>query len=114
VRAGRVAEQVSWKKRRREGIEKTLRSMSEEMRKRTDGSSALSTGSLGHSYASAVKTITAKPHLLRKMPHIRSNSSIDMRFESRINSYATQDLRGDDRYDALIRKRDLHNKTSRK
>lgn len=71
-------EQVA-RERRREGIERKHCEAGAKRWEngRTDGGSTLSTGSLGHSYASAVRTITAKPHQLRKMPHIRPNSSID-------------------------------------
>lgn len=56
----------------REGIEEegcevgAKRQKETWVNERTDGSWALSTGSLGHSYASAVGTIT-KPRLLHKM-----------------------------------------------
>ncbi|CAL1675914.1 unnamed protein product [Lasius platythorax] len=57
---------------------------------------ALSTGSLGHSYASAVGTITAKPHLLHKMLHVRSNTNIGIDTCESANQLFddTQDLRG--------------------
>lgn len=56
---------------------------------------ALSTGSLGHSYASAVGTITAKPCLLHKTLHVRSNTNIDTCEPANQLFDDTQDLRVD-------------------
>lgn len=72
---------VVWRASRMEekGYRRKKDARREERERRENGwmvVEALSTGSLGHSYASAVGTITAKPRLLHKMLHIRSNTNI--------------------------------------
>lgn len=78
ARASRMEEEGCRRKKR-------MRTEGKEGRERRENGrmvvEALSTGSLGHSYASAVGTITAKPRLLHKMlcacPFTNTNIGID-------------------------------------
>lgn len=93
VRASRVAsrrEEKGWKGREEEkGCEGRRERKRENERMVVE---ALSTGSLGHSYASAVGTISARPCLLHKtLLHVHSNTT-STHASPRINCSTTRGI----------------------